>query len=144
MSYLLEDMLVAFSDAELYNGPGLDSFWDKMPADPDRCIVLYEYTGLPPVPYESAVHRSVQITCRNTTASMAKADVDAVYTYLVTHLDEAGRIDFNNRFTQTSIRQTPFKIDEDDLGRVTYGFNIGVTTSIDSKEEDDDFYANWR
>ena len=134
MSLLLEDILEELVAQELYNGLGLDAFWDKMPASPDRCITLYEYTGLPEVPYEPAVHRSVQITCRNTSASLAKADADAVHEFLVTSLDEASRLDYNGRFTQTSIRQTPFKIDEDDRNRVTFGFNIGVTTSRDSKD----------
>lgn len=132
MSLLLEDMLAAFTEANLYNGAGLDAFIDKMPANPDRCIVLYEYTGLPEVPYEEAVHRSVQIVCRNSSSHLAKTDADSVHEFIVTSLDETGRLDYNGRFTQTSIRQTPFKIDEDDLGRVQFGFNIGVTTSRDS------------
>lgn len=132
MSALLEDMLATFVDAELYNGSGLDAFIDKMPASPDRCITLYEYTGLPEVPYESAVHRSVQVVCRNTSARLAKTDADRVHEFIVTSLDETGRLDFNSRFTQTTLRQTPFKIDEDDLGRVQFGFNMGITTSRDS------------
>lgn len=132
MSLLLEDILAELVNAELYNGPGLDAFIDKMPSSPDRCIVLYEYTGLPEVPYEEAVHRSVQIVCRNSSSSLAKTDADKVHEFIVTSLDETGRLDYNGRFTQTSIRQTPFKIDEDDLCRVQFGFNIGVTTSRDS------------
>lgn len=132
MSLLLEDILAELVNAELYNGPGLDAFIDKMPSSPDRCIVLYEYTGLPEVPYEEAVHRSVQIVCRNSSSSLAKTDADRVHEFIVTSLDETGRLDYNGRFTQTSIRQTPFKIDEDDLCRVQFGFNIGVTTSRDS------------
>lgn len=132
MSLLLEDILTELISAELYTGMGTDAFWDKMPATPDRCVVLYEYTGLPEVPYEEAVHRSVQIVCRNSSSSLAKTDADKVHEFIVTSLDETGRFDCNGRFTQTSIRQTPFKIDEDDLGRVQFGFNIGVTTSRDS------------
>ena len=132
MSLLLEDILTAFVNEGLYNGMGLDAFWDKMPASPDRCIALYEYTGLPEVPYEDAVHRSVQVVCRNTSASLAKADAERVHEFIVTSLEEDGRIDFNGRFTQTSLRQTPFKIDEDDRSRVIFGFNMGITTSRDS------------
>lgn len=132
MSLLLEDILTEFVDNTLYNGMGLDAFWDKMPASPDRCIAVYEYTGLPEVPYEEAVHRSVQVVCRNSSASLAKIDAERVHEFIVTRLDETGRIDFNGRFTQTTLRQTPFKIDEDDLNRVQFGFNMGITTSRDS------------
>ena len=132
MSLLLEDILTTLVDAGIYDGMGTDAFWDKMPAMPDRCITLYEYTGLPEVPYEDAVHRSVQIVCRNSSASLAKADAEEVHEFIVTSLDETGRLDFNGRFTQTTLRQTPFKIDEDDLNRVQFGFNMGITTSRDS------------
>lgn len=132
MSLLLEDILTELVDQGLYTGLGKDAFWDKMPAMPDRCITLYEYTGLPEVPYEEAVHRSVQVTCRNTSASLAKTDAERVHEFIVSSLDETGRIDYNSRFTQTSLRQTPFKIDEDDNTRVIFGFNMGITTSRDS------------
>jgi len=132
MSLLLEDILTELVDNALYNGMGVDAFWDKMPANPDRCISVYEYTGLPEVPYEDAVHRSVQVVCRNSSASLAKIDAERVHEFIVTRLDETGRIDFNGRFTQTTLRQTPFKIDEDDLNRVQFGFNMGITTSRDS------------
>ena len=132
MSLLLEDILKELVAQELYTGLGIDAFWDKMPATPDRCITLYEYTGLPEVPYEDAVHRSVQVTCRNTSASLAKTDAERVHEFIVSSLDETGRIDYNSRFTQTSLRQTPFKIDEDDNTRVIFGFNMGITTSRDS------------
>lgn len=132
MSLLLEDILEAFVTEGIYTDLGVDAFWDKMPATPDRCIALYEYTGLPEVPYEDAVHRSVQVVCRNTSASLAKIDAERVHEFIVTSLDETGRLDFNGRFTQTTLRQTPFKIDEDDLNRVQFGFNMGITTSRDS------------
>lgn len=132
MSLLLEDILTEFATQQLYSALGTDLFWDKMPDMPDRCLVVYEYTGLPEVPYEDAVHRSVQIVCRNVSTTLVKADIERVHDFLVTSLDEAGRIDFNTRFAQVSIRQTPFKIDEDERNRVLFGFNIGITTSRDS------------
>ena len=132
MALLLEDILTEFVNQGLYTGLGVDAFYDKMPDMPDRCIVVYEYSGLPVVPYEDAVHRSVQIVCRNSSTTLVKTDIERVLDFIVTSLDETGRIDFNERFTQTSIRQTPFKIDEDDRTRVLFGFNIGVTTCRDS------------
>lgn len=132
MALLLEDILQEFVLQGFYEGLGIDLFYDKMPDQPDRCLVVYEYAGLPEVPYEQAVHRSVQIVCRNTSTTLVKADIERVHTFIFNSLDEAGRIDFNGRFTQSTIRQTPFKIDEDDRTRVLFGFNIGVTTCRDT------------
>ena len=86
MSLLLEDILTELVNQGFYEGLGKDAFWDKMPATPDRCLVLYEYTGLPEVPYEDAMHRSVQVTCRNTSASLAKTDIERVHEFIVSSL----------------------------------------------------------
>ena len=131
MSYLLEDILQFLVDNEVYEGLGVDAFWDKLPDEPTECIVVYEYDGMPEVPYEEAMNRSVQLICRASTSIDAKAMATRVYNLIRTSLDETGRIDFNDRFTQTYLRQTPFKMDEDEKARVIYGFNMGITTSID-------------
>ncbi len=132
MALLLEDILTEFVSQGICEGLGVDAFWDKMPAEPSKCLCVYEYSGLPEVPYEDAVHRSVQIVCRNTSTALVKSDIERVHEFLVTSLDEAGRLDFNGRFSQVSIRQTPFKLDEDDRARVLFGFNIGITTQRDT------------
>lgn len=132
MSLLLEDIIEFLVANKLYDGLAKDAFWDKMPDEPNRCIALFEYQGLEDLPWETdATHRSVQVVCRNSTASGAKTDVTQVYNLINSCLEEDSRIDFNGRFTQTVLRQTPFKIDEDEKNRVTYGFNMGITTSTD-------------
>lgn len=131
MSLLLEDILQYIVDNDLYQGLGVDAFWDKLPDSPDSCIVAYEYSGYAEVPYERAQHRSVQIVCREPSASLAKASATKVHNLIRSSLDESGVVYFNSRFTQTSIRQAPFKLDEDSKGRVTYCFNLGITTSED-------------
>ena len=131
MSLLLEDLLQFFVDNNLYKGLGVDAFWDKLLDKPDSCIVVFEYTGFAEVSYEPAVHRSVQVVCREPSASLAKASVTKVHNLIRSSLDETGVIYLNGRFTQTSIRQTPFKLNEDKESRVTYGFNLGITTTED-------------
>lgn len=131
MSLLLEDMLQFFVDNGLYKGLAIDAFWDKLPDTPDSCIVVFEYSGFAEVPYESATHRSVQVVCREPSASLAKASATKAHDLIRSSLDEAGVVYYNGRFTQTSIRQTPFKLNEDQKSRVTYCFNLGVTTSED-------------
>lgn len=131
MSLLLEDVLQFVVDNGLYTGLGVDAFWDKLPDKPDTCIAVFEYSGFAEVPYETAVHRSVQIVCREPSASLAKASATRVHDLIRSSLDETGVIYLNGRFTQTSIRQTPFKLNEDKESRVTYGFNLGITTTED-------------
>lgn len=132
MSLLLEDILQFLVDNRLYQGLGVDAFWDKMPDSPDSCVVAYEYMGFAEVPYEEAVHRSIQIVCRETSASLAKASVTKVHNLIRSSLDETGAIYYNGRFTQTSIRQAPFKLNEDSKNRVTFCFNLGITTCEDT------------
>lgn len=132
MSYLLDDIAQFLVEREICEGLAVDIFTDKLPDAPDNCYAIFEYDGLPEMPWESAVHRNVQIICRGTTASIAKANATSVHNLIKESLDETGRIDFNSRFTQTTLRQTPFKVDEDEKNRVVFGFNLGVTTSIDT------------
>lgn len=132
MKLLLEDILQELCSANLCAALGEDCFWDKLPDSPDSCIAVFEYNSESDVPYENdAVHRSVQLVCRESTAISAKAKVTRVYDYIRSTLDETGVMYFNERFTQTSLRQTPFKLDEDDRSRVIYGFNMGITTARD-------------
>lgn len=132
MSLLLEDMLTFLVDNGICTGLGEDAFWDKLPDNPDSCIAIFEYEGMAEVPYEpDAIHRSVQIVCRAPTAASAKATATRVHNLIRSSLDETGKVVYNGRFTQTSIRQAPFKLNEDKKSRVTYGFNLGITTSED-------------
>ena len=133
MSYLLEDIIQFLADADACEGAAKDAFWDKLPDAPDECIALFEYTSEGERPWDKeTMHRSVQIIFRAQTAAKAKAKATQVYNLINDSLDEAGRIDYNGRFSQTTLRQTPFKVDEDEKARVVYGFNMGITTSIDT------------
>ena len=103
MSLLLEDILQFLVDKKLYQGLGVDAFWDKLPDKPDTCVVAYEYSGFAEVPYEEAVHRSIQIVCLEPSASLAKASATRVHNFIRSSLAETGVIYFNCRFTQARI-----------------------------------------
>lgn len=133
MSLLLQDILEYLVDNELCEAVGTDAFMDKRPDQPDTCFTIYEYEGMAEAPYETvATHRSVQLTYRAPTAAEAKVGITKAHNLIRSSLDETGVIYFNGRFTQTSIRQTPFKLLEDSNARVVYGFNMGITTEEDS------------
>jgi hypothetical protein len=111
-------------------GDGEDCFRDFMPEEPDDVIVLHEYSGDPLNPFTTNVHRSVQIKVRGVDAEHVR--------HKAVQLCEAFRATTENRqihFTdslwgQVYIRQTPFKLSQDKSGRITYCFNLGITTNI--------------
>lgn len=128
---LLEDIVAYLSSKDLIKGDGVDTFRDFKPEYPDNIVSLHEYKGDPVSPYTPVVHRSVQVVVRNKSAvaaqALAKQLFDAFRNY-----DESQRIDFTTtRWGQVHIRQTPYKILQDDKDRVHYGFNLGITTTTD-------------
>ena len=111
-------------------GDGRDSFRDFMPEKPDRVVVFHEYAGDPPSPFTSVVHRSVQVKVRNVDAEVARGKALQIYKLFRTEAEDL-RIDFSSTlWGQVYIRQTPFKLEQDTAGRVTYCFNLGITTNI--------------
>lgn len=111
-------------------GDGEDCFRDFTPEQPDDTVVLYEYGSDQVFPYTTNVHRSVQIRVRMKDAGAARAKaVLACAAFRST--TEDNRIDFDStNWAQVYIRQLPFKLLQDESDRVTYCFNLGITTNI--------------
>lgn len=111
-------------------GDGDDAFRDFMPEHPDDVIVFAEYSGSPVSPYTGCVHRSVQVTARSMSAEYARAKAIQLCSLFMSDT-ESLRVDFSdNSWGQVYVRQTPFKLSQDAAGRVTYCFNLGITTNI--------------
>ena len=128
-SPLLLDIITYLTDNDAVKGDGIDAFRDFSPEEPDNIVVVTEYSGSPQVPFEPLVHRSVQVSVRNISADMARRKALEIYKLLQS---ETKRIDFTpERWGQVSLRQTPFRMNTDTQDRVTYCFNIGVTTTIE-------------
>lgn len=126
---LLLDIVTYLKTQGIVADDGVDAFRDFSPENPDNIVALFEYTGDPAVYYESAVNRSVQITVRNTVANDARQKARDIFEAL--RSDDA-RIDFTPaRWGLVYLRQPPFRIDTDTRNRVIYGFNVGITTTID-------------
>jgi hypothetical protein len=84
------------------------------------------------VPYEPAAHRSVQISVRDKSADTARSKALTLFKAFVDNMSDDNRIDFTeHRWGQVSLRQSPFRISTDLSDRVTYGFNMGITTTIE-------------
>lgn len=130
MSPLLLDIVNYFASLGLVLGDGIDCFRDFRPETPDSVVALFEYPGEEVPYYEDAIaHRSVQVTVRDADAAAAKAKAQELFNALKS---DTKFIRFNDkRWGQVTLRQTPFKIKQDENNRTIYGFNVGITTNID-------------
>jgi len=126
---LLLDIVTFLADNGVVQGDGVDAFRDFMPEAPDSLVALHEYKGDPAVAYDPNVHRSVQVTARDKDADVARQKALKIYKLLTS---DNLIVQFTpDRWGQVYLRQPPFKIGQDDNDRVTYGFNIGITTTIE-------------
>lgn len=126
---LLLDIITFLTDNGVVQGDGVDAFRDFTPEAPDSLVALHEYKGDPAVAYDPNVHRSVQVTARDKDADVARQKALKIYKLLTS---DNLIVQFTpDRWGQVYLRQPPFKIGQDDNDRVTYGFNIGITTTIE-------------
>ena len=126
---LLLDMVTFLTDKGIVQGDGVDAFRDFTPEAPDSLVALHEYKGDPAVPYDTNVHRSVQISVRDKSADKARRKALEIFKQL---RSDTLIVQFtSDRWGQVHLRQTPFLLKRDENDRVTYAFNIGVTTTIE-------------
>ena len=126
---LLLDIVTYLTTNNVVEGDGIDTFRDFMPEEPDNSVALIEYKGEPPVPYDPMVHRSVQVSVRDKSADVARCRALSLFKLFQS---ENRIINFTpERWGQVYLRQTPFRAETDDKDRVTYKFNIGISTTIE-------------
>ena len=126
---LLLDIVTFFTSKGLIEGDGIDAYRDFVPEMPDNLVAVTEYKGSPPVHYEPMVHRSVQIAVRNKDADAARRKALELFKALqsdntIVHFTP-------ERWGQVVLRQSPFRSSTDSSDRVTYAFNMGITTTIE-------------
>lgn len=126
---LLLDIVTFFTDNRVVQGDGIDAFRDFTPEAPDSIVVLNEYKGESAIQYEPIAHRSVQVVVRDKDADIARQRALQAYELL---RSENLIVNFTpSRWGQVYLRQPPFKLGIDSNDRVSYCFNIGVTTTIE-------------
>lgn len=126
---LLLDIVTYLTNEGAIQGDGIDTFRDFIPESPDNIVALNEYAGSPIVPYENSVHRSVQVSVRNKSADAARTKALEIFRLL---RSDNLIVDFTpERWGQVYLRQPPFRSKTDSSDRVTYSFNMGVTTTIE-------------
>lgn len=127
---LLEALVKYCVSNSVLVGDGEDSFRDFMPETPDAVVVFHEYSGSPLSQFTDSVHRSVQVKVRDKSAESARAKALDVLRLFKSDT-ESLRVDFSDSlWGQVYIRQVPFKLQQDSSNRVTYCFNLGITTNI--------------
>ena len=94
---------------------------------PNSIIVLSEYGGAPRTFGVEVSDRSVQIIVRRSTYSAAKAASWAVFEALVIPDDPIQNLTAT-RWGIVSARSTPIKLLEDAHTRISFVFNLGITT----------------
>lgn len=129
---LLEDIVAYFTAKGLIEGDGVDAFRDFKPEMPDNIVSLHEYKGDPVSMYTDVVHRSVQVVVRNKSAVAAQDLAKKLCKALLDDMADNKRVDFTpTRWGQVHIRQAPYKFSQDESDRVLYGFNLGITTTME-------------
>lgn len=114
---------------KLCNGDGIDTFRDFMPESPDTAVVLHEYGGDPLSPFTEHVHRSIQVKVRDKNAEVARRKAVQICEAFRASSEDY-RVDFSDgSWGQVYVRQPPFKLMQDESSRVTYCFNLGITTN---------------
>lgn len=126
---LLLDIVTFLTNNNIVQGDGIDTFRDFVPESPDSIVALLEYKGEPAVPYDTAVHRSIQIVTRDKDADAARQKALAIFKAL--RSDNLVVNFTSDRWGQVYLRQPPFKIGYDENSRTKYCFNIGITTTIE-------------
>lgn len=127
----LLELLIEYCVAKgVLAGDGEDSFRDFMPESPDAIAVFHEYSGSPLSQFTTHVHRSIQIKVRDISSEAARTKALSVLKVFKSDT-ESLRVDFSaDLWGQVYIRQLPFKLQQDSSNRVTYCFNLGITTNI--------------
>lgn len=128
---LLLDIVIFLTNNGVVEGDGVDTFRDFIPEAPDYLVAICEYKGSPMVPFEPTAHRSVQISVRDKDADIARSKALEIFTLFQSKMGEDARLDLTEeRWGQVTLRQSPFRSSTDSSDRVTYVFNMGITTNI--------------
>lgn len=129
---LLLDIVLFLTSNGVVEGDGIDTFRDVIPEKPDYLVALTEYKGSPFVNYETAAHRSVQVLVRDKVADIARDKALEIFRTFRDNMSESARVDLTeSRWGQVVLRQMPIRTDTDSSNRVSYVFNIGITTTIE-------------
>lgn len=129
MANLLLGMVQFITENGLAQGDGIDVFRDYSPPSPDNVIVLREYSGVQSLVSEVS-NRSVQVMVRNVDPVDARDKAWDLYKLFDVPHDRI--LNFTpERWAVVTAKQPPFKIGEDENGRILFVFNLSIITYRD-------------
>lgn len=102
-----------------------DIFKDYTPEDPNTCITIREYNGIPGPWYSEMGVRSIQIEVRSKKSQEALALIWQLYEL---HKPKEEISSIGDQKCIINMRSTPIKIGTDQNNRYQYSFNMGITT----------------
>ena len=105
-------------------------FMDHRPAEPIKCLVVHEYAGDPPSPFDVLQSNSFQVTVRDANIEVAKASSYVFYNALLPTNTDCKVAVPGLELCQIYLRGTPLRLEDDANGNAVYGFSIGVTSNI--------------
>lgn len=133
---MLLDIINYLESLNVVDGDGVDTFRDNMPESPDKAISLIEYDGLGAIPSAEGVVRRFQVGARSSAddPDWAHSKVWSIFNALVTDelvIDTRELVPAGDFWGVLRGVQTPHKTKTDESNRVTYSFNVIVTTYRD-------------
>lgn len=102
----------------------VDILYDYLPQEGDNVVVFTEYKGSRVAYNTHTSVRSVQCCVRNKSATQAMKNAWAIYDALE---PDNPFLNLGKVKAILSMRDTPFSIGMDDLGRSRWVFNMGIT-----------------
>jgi hypothetical protein len=108
---------------------GADIFIDFQPEDPADCIAVYVSNAGSPHTFEDTITRSIQVVSRSANPSIALDNATNIM-MLFRQDDEKFQL-VDTRWAVSHIIQVPFKLKIDNKRRVSYAFNMNITTILD-------------
>jgi hypothetical protein len=129
MAGLLVDLENYIINLGLATADGVDIYRDYLPDTPDAVITLYEYSGEPFANGVDGMLRMIQILVR--AKSYAGARLLSWSLYNAFHTPDDYIHTLGGKEALIRVRSTPLKMLADETSRVTFTFNMGVTTQLD-------------
>ena len=128
---MTEDLLLDIINHTISEGKAtakdVDIFKDYTPDSPDGCTIINEYNGSALPQFSDMSVRSIQVVVRDLKSVVAMGKAWELFSLFK---PETSFSQIGTRTCIISMRNTPIKISTDEKTRVSYGFNMGITTKI--------------
>lgn len=117
--------------SDVVTADGVDIFRDNMPDDPNNCVGLFEFEGVPS-DVSDVTNRSVQVMVRNTDYETARIYTWELFNLIFKPEDDVRIVDLtSSRWGIISARTNPRFLKRDESGRSVFLFILSIVTYRD-------------